>query len=75
VTTNSTVPTTRPGDDSPYNGGKGSGGVLSFTGADSADLAVLGATAIVVGRALYVFGRRPAEEELEADGGTPPAAP
>jgi hypothetical protein len=31
---------------------------LSFTGADTADLAILGAVAVGVGRALYAFGRR-----------------
>jgi hypothetical protein len=49
--------------------------MLSFTGADSADLAVLGATAIVVGRALYVLGRRPNEEEGPTEGVVPPPAP
>jgi hypothetical protein len=41
--------------------------VLSFTGADTVDLAILGATAIVTGRALYAFGqRRRAEEDATA---------
>jgi hypothetical protein len=50
-------------------GGGGSGGgvlgALSFTGADSVDLAILGATAVVTGRALYAFGRHRREDEEE----------
>jgi hypothetical protein len=72
VTPQSSVPG-GPGQ-GPHNGGNGSGGVLSFTGADSADLAVVGATAIVLGRALYVLGRRPPEEDA-IDGVVPPATP
>jgi hypothetical protein len=62
------------------NGGTSSGGTglgsLSFTGADSADLAIFGATAVVVGRALYAFGRRKPQAETpdgpeEGDGVTP----
>jgi LPXTG-motif cell wall-anchored protein len=41
---------------------------LSFTGADTTDLAILGATAVVTGRALYAFGRRRREEEDVVDG-------
>ena len=59
---NTTPGTTPGGNVDPGNGGGGNG-LLSFTGADSADLAILGATAVVVGRALYVVGRRPDEEE------------
>jgi hypothetical protein len=69
----STVPGATIGGGSTGSGsgsGSGSGtgngiGVLSFTGADSIDLAILGATAVVVGRALYAFGRRPREEEVD----------
>ncbi|HVJ95545.1 MAG TPA: hypothetical protein VNC41_01790, partial [Acidimicrobiia bacterium] len=71
VSPQSTVPGGKDPGEGPHNGGNGSGGVLSFTGADSADLAVVGATAIVLGRALYVLGRRPPEE----DGVVPPATP
>jgi len=48
-------------------------GALSFTGSDTVDLAVFGATAVVTGRMLYAFGRRAREEDDELDDeATPP---
>jgi LPXTG-motif cell wall-anchored protein len=64
-----TTPTSvGPGNNGNNPPGGGLGG-LSFTGADTIDLAILGATALVTGRALYAFGRRRREEEeLPVDG-------
>jgi hypothetical protein len=45
---------------------------MSFTGADTVDLAVAGATAVVTGRALYAFGRRAREEDADEEDPPPP---
>jgi hypothetical protein len=55
------------GDPTADRGNSGGLGALSFTGAESADLAILGGTAVVAGRVLYAFGRRGRKEEDEFD--------
>jgi len=51
-----------------HTGPPGHLGALSFTGADTVDLGVFGATAVVTGRMLYAFGRRAREEDADLDG-------
>jgi hypothetical protein len=60
-----TIPPNNPGN----NGGgprvSHGGGGLAFTGTDSLDLAVIGLTAAVAGRALYGAAKRDREEDEE----------